>query len=97
MDDKTKKEYEFYYDGIFYETKEDFIRAVQAFTNSPACFDSSERILRKMCNDIKSNLLLASNKSMITNEHLMDICAEVIPYIINKIRRKEEEWKDRMF
>lgn len=78
----------FYYDGIFYDNEEEFIKAAKRFSESKITAESSERILHHMCKEIIKNIFYCKMEIPITNSELKDICDEFVVEFINKYREK---------
>lgn len=94
---KMNKE-RFYFNGIFYDTNDEFVKALKQFSNSAISPVSAERILNEMCKDILLNVLnilnMTNMENKICNSQLQEICATFSTEFIISVRSIGEKKKD---
>jgi len=92
--DKLHEEWEFGFRGVYYKTKEDFLRASSQFSESPCTPESFEEIVDHAKMDIILNLyddLIGKWNNFAVSELLTEVLVEVINLAKEKIDEKRRK------
>lgn len=92
---KAKKN-NFYYEGVFYQTEEEFHDAVMKYNSSEVSPISAERIFADMCKGMMLNLFNPPEfNDFLTNADLKFIVDECIINFVSRLRQVSNENRDK--
>lgn len=80
----TTKKGRYYFEGVFYDGEDEFLRAAAHYENSMISSVSVERTLLEMCQYIRLNLTLKGTK--MTNHDLGAVCDKTIDYFLMQFK-----------
>ncbi len=77
----------FYFEGVFYDSQEEFYKAVNNFINSQISTLSANRILQEMIENISINLSINCNdEKFLTNHEFSDLCYNFMGRMVREYR-----------